>query len=80
MSRHREKRLTELETRFRTARDRACGACHGTGRFVLAVPDDAAPDDPAYLPETCPECGRPVRRLSTSSWPSRLPARLRMVG
>lgn len=41
----------------------SCQTCHGAGNLLLAVPDDADPDDPAYLPETCPECGREVRNV-----------------
>ncbi len=59
-----KKRLTDLETTLRTVTARpSCATCHGSGRFVLAVPDDAAPDDPAYLPKVCPECGRAVRNV-----------------
>ncbi len=58
-----ERRLRELEAEILKVEPRSCGTCRGSGRFVLAVPDDAAPDDPAYLPETCPECGVPVRAV-----------------
>jgi len=58
------KRLTELETTLRTVTARtSCATCHGSGRFVLAVPDDAAANSPASLPESCPECGVPVRNV-----------------
>ncbi len=56
-------RIADLETRLLTVQGRSCGTCDGSGRFVLAIPDDADPDDPAYLPETCPECGVPVRNV-----------------
>ncbi len=40
-----------------------CRTCAGTGYLVVGVPENIAADDPAHLPEACPACGRPVRRV-----------------